>query len=133
MKEFSYEEINLNSEINYNSNDSFIEEQKNNCPFCPKLFNFIEKAKMVTRALYYKYSSSQNYFYSKEINNFMETPTDLKIRSRLINFQDLIAIEERNDYFTKLFNKTERLEKLKFLVEYYKYHNEIPRMFLRPI
>ena len=26
MKEFSSEEINLNSEINYNSNDSFIEE-----------------------------------------------------------------------------------------------------------
>ena len=54
MKEFSYDELDLNS----NSNSSFLEEQKNNCPFCPKLFIFREKARMINRALYFKYSSS---------------------------------------------------------------------------
>ena len=37
----------------------------------------------------------------------METPSNNKIRSKIINFQDLIALEERNDYCTKLFAKTE--------------------------
>ena len=60
MSQESQIESNTNnySEKNSDSNESFMEEQKNNCPFCPKLFDFLEKAKMVTRALYYKYSSS---------------------------------------------------------------------------
>ena len=41
---------------------------------------------MITRALYYKYASSQNYYYSKEITNYLTTPSDIQTKTKIINF-----------------------------------------------
>ena len=65
-------------------------ESKKNCPFCPKLFLSLEKFIMINRALYIKYSSSQNFYYIKEINKFLD-PTNIKNvkeRTQMVSFND---------------------------------------------
>eukprot|EP00828_Plagiopyla_frontata_P007120 TRINITY_DN13282_c0_g1_i1.p2 TRINITY_DN13282_c0_g1~~TRINITY_DN13282_c0_g1_i1.p2 ORF type:complete len:153 (-),score=15.68 TRINITY_DN13282_c0_g1_i1:41-499(-) len=111
-------------------------QPKNPCIFCPKLFNYIGTSNMITRALYIKYSASQNFYYSKEMNKFLN-PTGIKsvkIHQVVIRFFDNVAMEDYNEYVQKYQQKYENQnyiqEKLKYLGDYYKFHNDIPRIFL---
>lgn len=54
---------------------------------------------MINRALFLKYSSSQNFHYIKEINFLVENESNQKV----INFNDQIAYEEQYEYATELF------------------------------
>ena len=51
---------------------------------------------MVNRALYLKYSSSQNYYYTKEINEFMEESNQ---KPKIVKFKDQVQFEEQEEYF----------------------------------
>jgi hypothetical protein len=40
---------------------------------------------------------------------------------------------DRDEYVKKFYQKHKSKKKIESLVEYYKYHEEIPRMFMLPI
>ena len=45
------------------------------------------------------------------------------------NFLDTVAYEEREDYLMNYYQGAKQKKKFTFLIEYFKYHKEIPRMF----
>ena len=55
---------------------------------------------MLNNALYQKYSSSQNYYYKKEIEKFYCEKVDLvaSTRKKICEFNDLAAFNENNEY-----------------------------------
>lgn len=80
---------------------------------------------LLNSMLYSKYSSSQNYHYLKDINDILlqeRTPVTLAYRQS----EDLLNQSENLDTF---FQSDEYEPQMEDIVEYYKYHNEIPRYF----
>lgn len=79
--------------------------------------------------LYSKYSSSQNYYYSKEINNIIagnRTPS-------AIRFADFLCMDENDDLLKRYYQLKEYPIKIALLTEYYKFHEDVPRFFIMPI
>ena len=75
--------------------------------------------------LYEKYSSSQNYYYLKDINailNAQRTPSAIMYKDH----EDYI---ERQEVLKRFYFIEEYGMKCEQLTEYYKYHQEIPRIF----
>jgi len=86
-------------------------------------------SQLIDRALYIKYSSSQNYYYTKEINDLInnaKTPN-------AIRFKDLMHYEEEQEYLKRPYRRAEYRPKIKMLTEYYKYHKDVPRVFISPV
>jgi hypothetical protein len=98
------------------------------CAFCPKLKGFAPAAMMLNRALFLKYSSSQNYFYTKEITDLVENVR----KSSVIRWKDANLAEEDEEYLTRYYEFKDFDRKLTMLTEYYKFHRDIPRMFMLP-
>lgn len=84
---------------------------------------------LLNSMLYSKYSSSQNYHYLKDINDILlqeRTSATLAYKQS----QDLLNLSENLDTF---FDIEEYDPQMEDIVEYYKYHNEIPRYFGKDI
>ncbi len=84
--------------------------------------------KMMTKALFFKYSSSQNYYYTKDINDIMadaRTPA-------VIKYKDFTTLDEEDEFLKRYYKFNEYDYKIGLLVEYYKYHKDIARMFMLP-
>lgn len=84
---------------------------------------------LLNSMLYSKYSSSQNYHYLKDINDILlheRTPSTLAYKQS----EELLNQSENLDTFFDLEEYTPQMEDI---VEYYKYHNEIPRYFGKDI
>jgi hypothetical protein len=84
---------------------------------------------MLNRALYLKYSNSYDHLLTKEIEEFVEN----KHKRTVISFKDNVLIEEEEEYMTEVFEPTRTKKKVEFLTEYYKFHNEIPRIFIKEV
>ena len=104
------------------------EEPAKTCLFCPKLTNFYQTFLMLNKALFLKYSSSQNYYYTKDIQELMDNSR----KSHVISFKDAILYEENEEYLTKSYKTPDFQQKISYLTEYYKYHKEVPRLFMHP-
>lgn len=137
MENFKSSGINYDSDIsNMISPKSFAsgimdtqESEKEKCVFCPKLKSFIETYSMLNKALYLKYSSSQNYYYTKDINDIVENEK----KHHVVQFKYLVNYENEEENLTRYYNSSEFGYKLNYLTEYYKYHKEVPRLFMLPI
>ena len=73
---------------------------------------------MMNKALYSKYSSSQNYYYTKDINDIMtdgRTPAVMK-------YKDYVTYDEEDEYLKRYYKLHEYDYKIGLLCEYYKYH-----------
>jgi len=106
--------------------------QISNCNFCQEKVskhNFAYFSMMTNKALYSKYSSSQNYYYTKDINDIL---ANAKVPS-VIFFRDIEVFEECEEYLKRFYRGAEYDGKIKMLTEYYKYHQDIPRLFMFPI
>ena len=114
---------------NFTTDSNLFNLQKNNCIFCQNLSSKFYSFNMINIALYHKYSSSQNYFYSREISPYINNSSHIKV----INFKDLVDFEENEDYLTEFFISDKIKKKINFLGEFYKFHNEIPRFFMFPL
>jgi hypothetical protein len=79
--------------------------------------------------LYSKYSSSQNYYYTKDINEILTNER----KPNVIDFKDLKFLDEREEYLKRYYKIFEYSHKLKMLAEYYKFHKDIPRLFFLPL
>jgi hypothetical protein len=70
----------------------------------------------INNHLYVKYSSSQNYYYTRDINEIL---TNARTRS-VIHFKDIALLDEEEEYFKRFYQKREYPHKIKLLTEYYK-------------
>ena len=113
-------------EINTFSNPLYVDPKK--CLFCPKLTSIFQTYTMLNKALFLKYSSSQNYYYSKDIQELIDNAR----KPVVITFKDSVMLEEKEEYLTRLYKSNEHNGKLIYLSEYYKYHKEVPRLFMQP-
>ena len=83
--------------------------------------------KLSCKFLYEKYSSSQNYYYIKQINDIIE---DNRKKIAIV-FKDQRTFDEEDQNLFKRYYSMEEIEgKNELLVEYYRYHNDVPRLFM---
>ena len=83
----------------------------------------------LSRALFNKYSSSQDYLFGQVIEKFIQNKTEPMI----INFKDGICLTENEEHFRKIYHNQNINSKLDYLSEYYKFHKEVPRVFISPV
>ncbi|CAD8158758.1 unnamed protein product [Paramecium octaurelia] len=78
---------------------------------------------IINHTLYHKYSASQNYYYTKEINDIFgknRTPAT-------IQFYDDLQYSDLGERMKRYYHNNESSAKIKLLSEFYKYHNDLPR------
>lgn len=83
---------------------------------------------MVSRALYQKYAASQNYYYTRDINDLLGNNRTQAV----VKFKDLIVLDEEDEYLKRFYKSIEYENKITMLSEYYKYHKDISRLFMLP-
>lgn len=102
-----------------------------NCIFCDKKHQQSKKdyfPSMINKALFSKYSSSQNYYFTKDINEILansRTPF-------VIKYKDFLTWDEEEEYMKRFYKSSEYDYKIRMLAEYYKFHNDISRLFMLP-
>lgn len=96
------------------------------CDRCPKSKDFLI---MINKALYVKFAASQNYYYSKDINEILSDSRN-KIA---ITFKDQSTYDETEEYLKRFYYSKEIKGKLIILTEYYKFHKDVPRIFMYSI
>ena len=89
----------------------------------------VNEIKNIKTYLYNRYSSSQNYYYSKIINNIIT----FQNKPKVINYNDIVLYDKSENLLIKLYNKIEYKKKILYLIEYYKFHNDLPRNFMLPV
>lgn len=83
---------------------------------------------LLSKALFTKYCAAQNYYYTRDINDILhENRTSIFVR-----YTDDCCYDERNEHLLRLMDPKEIPSKIKILTEYYKYHREVPRLFMLP-
>lgn len=99
------------------------------CIFCDKCPNSKDFLTMINKALYVKFAASQNYYYCKDINEILS-----KTRNKIsINFKDQQSYDEEEEYLKRYYPAREINGKLTILTEYYKFHSDVPRIFIQSI
>lgn len=98
------------------------------CQRCLTSGQFFYDIVEIGKYLFEKYSSSQNYFYSKDINEILVGDKS----KASIDFKDYFVIDEEAEYLKKLYTVSDYKRKSKLLSEYYKFHKDIPRLFMLP-
>ncbi|CAD8086884.1 unnamed protein product [Paramecium sonneborni] len=88
--------------------------RKRDCPFCQKL----KRSKNVKHL----------YAYLINIKNF-EDFFSAKPVKWIIDFKDNLHVKENDEYLKNYYPITQQSNQFKQLLEYYKYHKDIPRMF----
>lgn len=76
--------------------------------------------------LYEKYSSSQDYYYSNFVNGILND----QLTPGVIEWQDIITMIDIDEYLKRFYELSEYDYKIELLSEYYKFHKDIPRLFL---
>lgn len=81
----------------------------------------------INHRLYHIHSSSQNYYYVKDVNQIMaddRTPASIK-------YKDLVQGMVSEELLKRMYRLKEYRTKMVGLCEYYKFHKEIPRIFAK--
>ncbi|CAD8144647.1 unnamed protein product [Paramecium pentaurelia] len=83
----------------------------------------VSLSQRITSSLYNKYAESQNYYYTKVVNDLiLNQPTKATIW-----FKDLEQYDEEVEHCKKLYTLSSYPKKIKILVEFYRFHKDIPR------
>ncbi|KAL4474130.1 hypothetical protein ABPG72_002855 [Tetrahymena utriculariae] len=99
-----------------------------NCLFCNKCRKPSQFSLMISTALYSKYSASQNYYFTKDINDILANQRT----SAVIQLKDIQTYDEIEEYLNRFYFLHEYDNKIKRLTEYYKFHRDIARLFMLP-
>ncbi|CAD8106494.1 unnamed protein product [Paramecium primaurelia] len=107
------------------------------CQFCYKrttlgyIKNYfpceINLHKMIRHTLYHKYATSQNYYYTKDINEILSKTST----ARTILYNDYLCYDEEDEYIKRFYEIHEYPPKSKLLTEFYKFHKDLPRWVLK--
>ncbi|CAD8207564.1 unnamed protein product [Paramecium octaurelia] len=102
--------------------------QEEDCLFCQKYGRVttdkINFAPLLNRALYTKYSQSQ--WNGRKYEDLFST----KPISWVIKFKDRLTFEDYDEFLKRFYPQSDQPMKFEQLLEYYKYHKDIPRMFM---
>jgi hypothetical protein len=79
--------------------------------------------------LYSKYSSSQNYYYIKEVNEILSDSRCVE----LVRFRQLTDFCQSKEFLQEYLNREQSDIMIRNLTDYYRYHREIPRMFAKSV
>ena len=79
--------------------------------------------------LYQKYSSSQNYYYIKEVNDIL---SDARTQSVLV-YKQMADVDVEGVHVRKFVDSNNYMRKMRGLVDYYRFHKEIPRIFAKNV
>ncbi|CAD8144751.1 unnamed protein product [Paramecium octaurelia] len=83
----------------------------------------VSLSQRITSSLYNKYAESQNYYYTKVVNDLiLNQPTKATIW-----FKDLEQYDQEVEQCKKLYSLQSYPKKIKILVEFYRFHKDIPR------
>ncbi|KAM3127408.1 hypothetical protein pb186bvf_020489 [Paramecium bursaria] len=108
-----------------------IQSYETDCLFCGKYgkkpIYKINFAPLLNRALFTKYASTKKHL--KKFEDFVLN----KPLKWIIDFKDQLTWEEEDEYLKRYYSFEDQNEKFEQLLEYYKYHKDIPRMFMRNI
>lgn len=74
-----------------------------------------------------KYSNMQRGYYTKEIDDILEGLSS----KALLDFSDMLVFIDSNDCIRKLYSFEVLGTRLKTLAEFYRYHEDVPRLFMR--
>lgn len=83
------------------------------CIFCQKFNTYQSFGPLLTKALYSKYSSSQNYYYSKDINDIINGATN----SKVINYKYNEMLDDEEEYLKRIYGLSEYDFKINALSE----------------
>lgn len=83
----------------------------------------------INHRLYERYSSSQNYYFLRDVNFVLG---DDRCKAA-ITYKDLLQFGAVQEHLKKLYKVRDYKGKMVQLCEYYKFHKEIPRMFSKEI
>lgn len=98
------------------------------CALCYRKARSLRIPSMLNHRLFEKYSSSQNYYYMKDINAIV---TDSR-SAAAIEYKDLLDLmSDDEERLRRVYYSSEYDGKIEQLGEYYKYHKEIPRIFAK--
>ncbi|CAK62496.1 unnamed protein product (macronuclear) [Paramecium tetraurelia] len=81
---------------------------------------------IINHTLYHKYASSQNYYYTREINEILSKQRT----SSVILFQDYLHFDDEDEYLKRFYINEVYDNKMKLLKEFYKFHKDLPRFAL---
>jgi len=83
---------------------------------------------MISEALYEKYSATQVYYYTSDINDILNHERSAAVEL----FKDMLIFDDVDEFLKRYYKRSEYKNKIKLLTEYYKYHNDIARLFMKP-
>ncbi|CAD8201842.1 unnamed protein product [Paramecium octaurelia] len=76
-----------------------------------------------------KYSNCECYYYSRTLNDFVNSARTQEV----IEFYQTLAFNDNQEFLRRFYIASELHDKIRLFTEYYKYHNEIPRYFMHKI
>lgn len=82
-------------------------------------------APVLNSFLYSKYASSQNYYFTKDVNALLAGQRT----SFTISFTDNAIFDGSTSSLKRVYRAADYPTKIKYLCEYYKYHDDVPRFF----
>ncbi len=83
----------------------------------------------INSRLYKKYSSSQNYYYIKDVNDIL---SDARTQA-VIHYKQLMDLDTESEQVRKFVDDDNYIRKMRGLVDYYRFHKEIPRIFAKHV
>ncbi|CAD8116942.1 unnamed protein product [Paramecium sonneborni] len=84
---------------------------------------------IINQRLFEKYCQSQNYYYTRDINEILSDATTKGV----IRYKDCNCYDEEDEYLKRIYKKSEYPSKIQLLAEYYKFHSDIARIFQEPV
>lgn len=112
------------------SNDLTYNSEQNSFYIINNLLNNnkkVNKKGLLNTFLYNKYNISQNFYYTSDINNLLE---HVKTKNTLKIIETFYYDKKSKLSLTYYKNKKKMTENYIKILQYYKYHNEVPRMFM---
>ena len=102
-----------------------------NCIFCKENQEklSLNYSKMISSKLYKKFSSSQNYYYTRDINDLLSNIQS----SSVISLKDYQTYDEEDEFLKRYYKREDHNLKFEMLGDYYKFHFDIPRIFIYPL
>ena len=93
----------------------------------------ITLAEKLNSKLYEKYCSSQNFYYTKEIDNILcgvKSAGSIQYTEEVAYMTEL---ERKEEMLKRYYKRGEYPKKIKLLSEYYKFHEDVPRLAMLPL
>ncbi|CAD8187425.1 unnamed protein product [Paramecium pentaurelia] len=89
----------------------------------------MSNTKLTQLILLRKHSEADTYYYTKSLNDFIDNARSTQV----INFHYILNLNDEAEYLRRTYTINEIVNKITSLVEYYKFHNDIPRCFIPKI